>query len=71
MKYLSRHIEGQILESAKHFKAVLLLGARQVGKSTLFSHLFPDTKTIVFDPVLKILDLLAICKRWILLKGLL
>lgn len=51
MRYLRRHIEGQILESAKHFKAILLLGARQVGKSTLFSHLFPGVKTIVFDPI--------------------
>lgn len=51
MNYLSRHIELQILESAKYFKAILLLGARQVGKSTLFSHLFPNTKTVIFDPV--------------------
>jgi Predicted ATPase (AAA+ superfamily) len=51
MKYLPRHIERQILESSKHFKAVLLLGARQTGKSTLLSHLFPQVKTFVFDPV--------------------
>lgn len=51
MEYLSRHIEGQILEAAKYFKAVLLLGARQVGKSTLLSHLLPDCKMIVFDPI--------------------
>ena len=51
MNYLPRHLEQQILESAKYFKAILLLGARQVGKSTLFSHLFPNIKTIVFDPV--------------------
>lgn len=51
MRYLKRHIEQQILESAKHFKAILLLGARQVGKSTLLSHLFPEIKMIVFDPL--------------------
>ncbi|HEY4831482.1 MAG TPA: AAA family ATPase, partial [Waddliaceae bacterium] len=51
MDYLSRHIEQQILESSKYFKAILLLGARQVGKSTLLSHLFPKMKTIVFDPI--------------------
>lgn len=51
MHYLPRHIEQQIVESSKYFKAILLLGARQVGKSTLLSHLFPDIKTIVFDPV--------------------
>ncbi|MBF8263529.1 MAG: GTP-binding protein [Parachlamydiales bacterium] len=51
MKYLHRHIEKQILESAKYFKAILLLGARQTGKSTLLSHLFPQVKTFVFDPL--------------------
>lgn len=51
MHYLPRHLEKQILESAKHFKAVLLLGARQTGKSTLLSHLFPKIKTFVFDPL--------------------
>ena len=51
MRYLHRHIEKQILESAQYFKAILILGARQVGKSTLLSHLFPDVKAIVFDPV--------------------
>ena len=51
MQYRDRLIEKQILESAKHFKAVLVLGARQVGKSTLLSHLFPQIKSIVFDPI--------------------
>lgn len=27
------------------------MGARQVGKSSLFAHLFPDTKAFVFDPI--------------------
>ena len=49
--YLNRHLEKQLLESSKYFKAILLLGARQVGKSTLFSHLFPNIKAIVFDPI--------------------
>ncbi len=51
MRYLPRHIEAQILEAAKHFKSILILGARQVGKSTLLTHLFPDVKSVVFDPV--------------------
>lgn len=51
MIYLKRHLEKQILESAKHFKAILLLGARQVGKSTLLTHLFPEMKAVVFDPI--------------------
>lgn len=51
MHYLPRHLENQLLESSKYFKAILLLGARQVGKSTLLSHLFPEVKAIVFDPI--------------------
>lgn len=51
MDYLTRHLEKQILESAKHFKAILLLGARQTGKSTLLTHLFPRVKSFVFDPL--------------------
>lgn len=51
MDYLNRHIEKQILESSKYFKAILILGARQVGKSTLLTHLFPHVKSIVFDPI--------------------
>lgn len=27
------------------------MGARQVGKSSLLSHLFPSTKVFVFDPI--------------------
>ena len=51
MKYLRRHLEQPIREAATYFKAILLLGARQVGKSTLLSHLFPKVKTFVFDPI--------------------
>ena len=51
MNYLPRHLESQLVESAKHFKSILLLGARQAGKSTLLAHLFPDIKCIVFDPI--------------------
>ncbi len=51
MKYKPRHIEKQIIESAQYFKAILLLGARQVGKSTLLAHLLPHVKNFVFGPV--------------------
>lgn len=51
MHYLPRHIEKQITEASRYFKAILLLGARQVGKSTLLAHLFPDVKNFVFDPI--------------------
>lgn len=51
MHYLSRHIEERILASAKHFKVILILGARQTGKSTLLRHLLPEAKMITFDPI--------------------
>ncbi len=34
---------------AENFKTVLIVGARQVGKSTLLSHCFPEYKHITFD----------------------
>lgn len=36
---------------AASFKVVLLVGARQVGKSTLLQHVFPEVRSVVFDPV--------------------
>jgi predicted AAA+ superfamily ATPase len=51
MKYRTRHTETKLIEYAKHFKVILVNGARQVGKSTLLSHIFPDIKSIVFDPI--------------------
>lgn len=49
--YHVRHLENTIKSLAKHFKVVLVLGARQVGKSTILQHIFPDLKHIVFDAV--------------------
>ncbi|MBN2123822.1 MAG: ATP-binding protein [Deltaproteobacteria bacterium] len=51
MYYRKRHAEKKLLHLKKYFKVVLITGARQVGKSTLLAHLFPDVKTIVFDPI--------------------
>lgn len=51
MRYRARHAESKLKLLADHFKVVLVTGARQVGKSTLLSHLFPGVKTVVFDPV--------------------
>lgn len=49
--YRTRHIEQRLRAFAAHFKAVLVVGARQVGKSTLIAHVFPDLKAVTFDPV--------------------
>lgn len=51
MSYLNRHLEQRLLRHARVFKTVLVAGARQVGKSTLLQHVFPNVKQIVFDPV--------------------
>ncbi len=49
MEYIKRAIEDIVKESAKNFKAVLVTGARQTGKSTLLKHLYPKIKEISFD----------------------
>jgi uncharacterized protein len=49
--YKQRLLEDKIKELASYFKIVLMVGARQVGKSTLLSHLFPTLKHITFDPI--------------------
>jgi hypothetical protein len=51
VNYLQRHLEARLLRHSKAFKIVLVAGARQVGKSTLLQHVFPDIKQVVFDPV--------------------
>jgi predicted AAA+ superfamily ATPase len=51
VKYLSRLAEAKTRQHAQLFKVVLVTGARQVGKSTLLKHLFPEHKAIVFDPI--------------------
>lgn len=50
-QYHHRHLERTLREYARHFKVILVTGARQVGKSTLLGHLLPEVKTLVFDPV--------------------
>ena len=49
--YYKRLLEEKASSLATYFKVVLVLGARQVGKSTLLQHLFPNHKRFVFDPV--------------------
>jgi len=54
--YLPRHLEEKISHLGRQFKAVLVLGARQVGKTTLLRHLFPEARYFVFDPVQDLYD---------------
>lgn len=39
MEYIQRELERKFLEMDRFFKAVLVIGARQVGKSTMLKHL--------------------------------
>ena len=50
-EYVRRHLEGELREAFGWAKALLLVGARQVGKTTLLRHVFPELKVVTFDPV--------------------
>lgn len=47
--YIRRAIEDVVEKTGKTFKATLVTGARQVGKSTLLKHLYHDYRYITFD----------------------
>ncbi len=49
MHYRPRHLESRLREYASFFKAVLVVGARQVGKSSLLAACFPGVRTVLFD----------------------
>ena len=49
MTYIERSITPYIQKANRDFKAVLVTGARQTGKSTLLKQLFPDRKYVTFD----------------------
>ena len=49
MEYKNRAIEDVVEQSRKHFKCVLITGARQTGKSTLVRHLYSGMKEVTFD----------------------
>lgn len=49
--YIPRALSAKIKKLFDHFPCVVITGARQVGKSTLLKHLYPDIPCVVFDPV--------------------
>ena len=49
MEFIRRHIEDIIIKTDSTFKAVMLTGARQTGKSTLLKELFPDKSYVAVD----------------------
>ena len=48
-QYIKRNVESLIERTSKSFKAVLVTGARQTGKSTTISHMFRDINKVTFD----------------------
>ena len=49
MAYIERSITPYLQKAERNFKAVLVTGARQTGKSTLLKTLFPERKYVSFD----------------------
>ena len=47
--YKHRYIEEQVRQMASFFKVILVVGARQVGKSTMLKNMFPHLRHITFD----------------------
>ena len=56
MSYIKRELERKFLHMSSAFKAVMVVGARQVGKSTMLKHLAKDqdrTYVTMDDPQLR------------------
>ncbi len=52
--YIHRTIEKTICETSKHFKVLLITGARQVGKSTVLKKCDPDRTYVTLDnPIIR------------------
>ncbi len=51
MAYIQREIEKEILYEQPFYPVTLVTGARQVGKSTLCRHLFPDYKFVNLENI--------------------
>ena len=47
--YINRYLSSHIMELSRHFPAVVLTGARQVGKTTLFRRAFPNDTYVSLD----------------------
>jgi predicted AAA+ superfamily ATPase len=52
MKYIKWLIEDILIDRFKNSKCVLVSGTRQVGKSTLLKHLYPNLNYVTFDDLL-------------------
>ena len=55
MNYIKRHIKDYILKASETFPVVILTGARQIGKTTLFEHIKNTNRKIISldNPILR------------------
>lgn len=49
INYIHRSLEELLRSSAQHYKAILVTGARQVGKSTMLKRVFGDCRYVTLD----------------------
>jgi predicted AAA+ superfamily ATPase len=55
MEYIQRNLAKKLTRLFKHYPAVALIGARQVGKTTLLKNVMKDIADyVVFDPVIDV-----------------
>jgi len=54
MDYVNRQLSQKLNLLSQHFPAIVLSGARQVGKTTFLKHAFPNADYVVFDSVIDI-----------------
>ena len=54
--YHRRYLESSLQEAAAFFKVILVVGPRQVGKSTMLKNLFPHYPIVTFHPTDDVLD---------------
>jgi len=47
--FIQRTLKNQLVEAVAHFPVVVVTGARQVGKTTLLTQLFPDRHYVTLD----------------------
>lgn len=57
--YINRQLETKFLKMSKFFKAVLVTGARQVGKTTMLKHLSDERTYVSLDDT----DVLLLAKQ--------
>ena len=54
MNYKERAVSKHFIQLLNHFPVIVVAGARQVGKSTMLTHLLPEWESVVFDPVVDV-----------------